>query len=125
MREPSRVGTSSFSRVFNLQKRGQAPGPHYEFILWGAGFCLILPSAVCLNLGHGGDVLGNGTWANVGGNQAVTYGGATALTQNGDPRDNDAVGGSIVSSCLVQYQGNLLKPHASFSEFGTDIFLSE
>jgi hypothetical protein len=30
-----------------------------------------------------GNVLGNGTWVNVGGNQAVTYCGASALTQNG------------------------------------------
>jgi len=38
----------------------------------------------------GGNVLGNGTWLNVGGNQAVTYGGLTATDQNvggpyGDP----------------------------------------
>ncbi|KAG8732367.1 hypothetical protein FRC12_019300, partial [Ceratobasidium sp. 428] len=31
----------------------------------------------------GGGVLGNGTWLNVGGNQAVTWGGATADTQDG------------------------------------------
>jgi len=32
---------------------------------------------------QGGNVLGNGTWMNVGGNQAVTYGGANAPSQNG------------------------------------------
>ncbi|KAJ1310491.1 hypothetical protein OPQ81_007224 [Rhizoctonia solani] len=32
----------------------------------------------------GGAVLGNGTWLNVGGNQAVTWGGLTASSQNGD-----------------------------------------
>lgn len=31
----------------------------------------------------GGNVLGNGTWVNVGGNQAVTYGGEPAAVQNG------------------------------------------
>ncbi|KAG5641948.1 hypothetical protein DXG03_003937 [Asterophora parasitica] len=31
----------------------------------------------------GGNVMGNGTWVNVGGNQAVTYGGAAAASQNG------------------------------------------
>ena len=31
----------------------------------------------------GGNVLGNGTWVNVGGNQAVTYGGAPADVQDG------------------------------------------
>ncbi|CAE6434266.1 unnamed protein product [Rhizoctonia solani] len=32
----------------------------------------------------GGAVLGNGTWLNVGGNQAVTWGGLAASSQNGD-----------------------------------------
>ncbi|CAE6420205.1 hypothetical protein ACGC1H_004865 [Rhizoctonia solani] len=32
----------------------------------------------------GGSVLGNGTWLNVGGNQAITWGGLTASTQSGD-----------------------------------------
>ncbi|CAE6431726.1 hypothetical protein RSOLAG1IB_01036 [Rhizoctonia solani AG-1 IB] len=32
----------------------------------------------------GGAVLGNGTWLNVGGNQAITWGGLTASSQNGD-----------------------------------------
>ncbi|KAG8925018.1 hypothetical protein FRC02_009973 [Tulasnella sp. 418] len=37
----------------------------------------------------GGSVLGNGTWLNVGGNQAVTYGGDTASSQTGGaPYDN-------------------------------------
>lgn len=31
----------------------------------------------------GGNVLGNGTWVNVGGNQAVKYGGAPADVQDG------------------------------------------
>ncbi|KIM45417.1 copper radical oxidase [Hebeloma cylindrosporum] len=31
----------------------------------------------------GGNVLGNGTWLNVGGNQAVTFGGQPAASQNG------------------------------------------
>ncbi|KAG9114241.1 hypothetical protein FRC07_007679 [Ceratobasidium sp. 392] len=32
----------------------------------------------------GGNVLGNGTWLNIGGNQAITWGGLTANTQDGD-----------------------------------------
>ncbi|KAF9467368.1 copper radical oxidase [Collybia nuda] len=37
----------------------------------------------------GGNVLGNGTWVNIGGNQAVTYGGAQADSQwGGGPYDN-------------------------------------
>ena len=31
----------------------------------------------------GGNVLGNGTWINVGGNVGVTYGGLTAANQSG------------------------------------------
>lgn len=31
----------------------------------------------------GGNVMGNGTWVNIGGNQGVTYGGAPAASQNG------------------------------------------
>jgi hypothetical protein len=38
---------------------------------------------------QGGSSLGNGTWMNVGGNQAVTFGGLTAQSQNGGaPYDN-------------------------------------
>ena len=86
-------GTSSLSRVFDLQKFGQAYGHHYEFVLCGAGVKPYLPLAVCLNLTQGGNVLGNGTWVNVGGNQAVTYGGAIAMGQNGGPPYNDPDGG--------------------------------
>ena len=86
-------GSSSLPRVFNFQKFGQAYGRHHKLILCGAGFLPYLPSALCLNLKQGGNVLGNGTWVNVGGNQAVTYGGATALSQNGDPPYNDPDGG--------------------------------
>lgn len=41
----------------------------------------------------GGNVLGNGTWLNVGGNQAVTYGGLTASSQNGGAPYDDPDGG--------------------------------
>ena len=34
-------------------------------------------------LAKGGNVLGNGTWLNVGGNRAVTFGGVAADSQNG------------------------------------------
>lgn len=44
----------------------------------------------------GGTVLGNGTWLNVGGNQAVTYGGETALSQIGAPPYGDSDGGRSV-----------------------------
>ena len=34
-------------------------------------------------LAKGGNVLGNGTWLNVGGNQAVTFGGLADASQSG------------------------------------------
>ncbi len=40
----------------------------------------------------GGNVMGDGTWVNVGGNQAVTTGGNAAPDQNGVPPYNDADG---------------------------------
>lgn len=44
----------------------------------------------------GGAVLGNGTWLNVGGNQAVTYGGVTDPSQTGGPPYDDPDGGQSV-----------------------------
>jgi len=45
----------------------------------------------------GGSVLGNGTWLNVGGNQAITWGGNTASTQTGDNGPYyDADGGKAI-----------------------------
>ena len=80
-------------RVFDLQKFGQAHGHNNEFILCGKEIKPYLLLTVCLNLRQGGNVLGNGTWVNVGGNQAVTVGGATAMSQNGGPPYNDPDGG--------------------------------
>lgn len=51
----------------------------------------------------GGNVLGNGTWINVGGNQAVTYGGLTASSQNGGPPYDDPDGGQ---SCVFGLSSN-------------------
>jgi len=44
----------------------------------------------------GGNVLGNGTWLNVGGNSGVTYGGLTATNQNGGAPYDDPDGGQSV-----------------------------
>lgn len=46
----------------------------------------------------GGNVLGNGTWINVGGNQGVTYGGIATASQNGGDPYNDPDGGQ---SCVT------------------------
>ncbi|TBU33724.1 copper radical oxidase [Dichomitus squalens] len=48
----------------------------------------------------GGTVLGNGTWLNVGGNQAVTTGGVAASSQNGGGVYDDPDGGkSLINPC--------------------------
>jgi len=44
----------------------------------------------------GGTVLGNGTWLNVGGNQAITWGGATASGQTGQSPYEDWDGGFAI-----------------------------
>lgn len=44
----------------------------------------------------GGTVLGNGTWLNVGGNQAITYGGNAASGQTGQSPYGDWDGGKAV-----------------------------
>jgi len=44
----------------------------------------------------GGNVLGNGTWLNVGGNQAVTYGGDPAQSQTGGKPYDDPDGGQSI-----------------------------
>ncbi|KAG1847941.1 glyoxal oxidase [Suillus tomentosus] len=44
----------------------------------------------------GGSVLGNGTWLNVGGNQAVTYGGDAATSQLGGAPYDDPDGGQSI-----------------------------
>ncbi|KAI6046123.1 glyoxal oxidase [Pisolithus marmoratus] len=49
----------------------------------------------------GGTVLGNGTWLNVGGNQAVTYGGVAALSQTGGPPYDDPDGRQSCVSLLT------------------------
>ncbi|KAF8070115.1 glyoxal oxidase [Lyophyllum atratum] len=48
----------------------------------------------------GGNVMGNGTWVNVGGNQAVTYGGDAAPSQNGGgPYDDPDGRKSLLNPC--------------------------
>jgi hypothetical protein len=44
----------------------------------------------------GGTVLGNGTWINVGGNQAVTTGGVKAASQTGGPPYQNIDGGKAM-----------------------------
>ncbi|KAG1751354.1 glyoxal oxidase, partial [Suillus paluster] len=54
----------------------------------------------------GGSVLGNGTWLNVGGNQAVTYGGDAAKSQLGGAPYNDLDGGQSCFRMLNPCDGS-------------------
>ena len=56
----------------------------------------------------GGTVLGNGTWLNVGGNQAVKQGGVAADSQNGGGIYDDPDGGkSYVCRIWIVLSDNL------------------
>lgn len=64
----------------------------------------------------GGNVLGNGTWINVGGNQAVTYGGDAADVQTGtapyfDPDGRQSI--RMLNPCNDQHCDWTLSPHQS------------
>ena len=49
----------------------------------------------------GGTALGNGTWLNVGGNQAVTTGGVAASSQTGGGVYDDPDGGKSYVYCVI------------------------
>ena len=51
----------------------------------------------------GGNVLANGTWVNAGGNQAVTWGGLTANSQNGGAPYDDPDGGQSLRYTCYSY----------------------
>ncbi|KAI9463565.1 glyoxal oxidase [Lactarius psammicola] len=103
------LGTAD--KVYIIDKTENNPTPIHGHPAWAAEFSISKSSArpmdiitnsfcACLNLRQGGNVFGNGTWVNVGGNQAVTYGGATAMSQNGGPPYNDPDGGnSFLNPC--------------------------
>lgn len=56
-------------------------------------------------------MLGNGTWLNVGGNQAVTYGGLTAKTETGGgPYDDPDGGKRYVVVCSFERQELMVYP---------------
>ncbi|KAG2012259.1 hypothetical protein CC2G_012291 [Coprinopsis cinerea AmutBmut pab1-1] len=64
----------------------------------------------------GGNVLGNGTWINVGGNQAVTYGGAEAPRQDGGPPYDDPDGRQsirLLNPCTDGRCDWRMSPHSS------------
>ncbi|TFY64242.1 hypothetical protein EVG20_g6011 [Dentipellis fragilis] len=90
------VGTSD--KVYVVDKTENNPASVGGHPAWAAEYALssnngrpmdVLTNTFCA----GGGVLGNGTWVNAGGNQAVTYGGVTAQSQTAEKPYNDADGG--------------------------------
>ena len=79
-------------RMVRELEADQADGRGHQHVLRRGCFATFL-SPFQANPSQGGTVLGNGTWLNVGGNQAVTYGGATASSQTGGPPYDDPDGG--------------------------------
>ncbi|KAG6850141.1 hypothetical protein H0H93_000526 [Arthromyces matolae] len=74
--------------VFIVDKVENNPTRLGDHPAWASGWTLDSNDqrpmdAVTNTFCAGGNVLGNGTWVNVGGNQAVTYGGLAAASQNG------------------------------------------
>ncbi|KAF9482234.1 copper radical oxidase [Pholiota conissans] len=66
----------------------------------------------------GGNVLANGTWLNVGGNQAVTYGGQPAASQNGGGAYDDPDGRqSLLTPCEDGSCDWVLSPYQSLQRW--------
>ncbi len=77
----------------------------------------------------GGTVLGNGTWLNVGGNQAVKKGGDPADSQNGGGDYDDPDGGKSYVQCLIScawYHAVADRPFfaAGFGEYSSHVLAS-
>ncbi|KAF5338488.1 hypothetical protein D9611_013244 [Ephemerocybe angulata] len=75
-------------KVYFVDKVEANPTPINNHPAWGSEWALASntqrPQEVVTNsFCAGGNVLGNGTWINVGGNQAVQWGGEPAATQDG------------------------------------------
>ncbi|KAI0046059.1 copper radical oxidase [Auriscalpium vulgare] len=97
------VGTAD--KVYIVDKTENNPTQIQGHPAWAAEYALGSNSARAMDVVTnsfcaGGNVLGNGTWVNIGGNQAVTTGGVTAASQTGSPPYNDPDGGkSLLDPC--------------------------
>jgi len=92
------VGTSD--KVYIVDKTENNPVAINGHPAWASEYSLSTNKAramdaVTNSFCAGGSVLGNGTWMNVGGNQAVTYGGV-ATGDNGGPPFDDPDGGQSI-----------------------------
>ncbi|KAI0066271.1 glyoxal oxidase [Artomyces pyxidatus] len=93
------LGTAD--KVYIVDKTEKNPTSVNGHPAWAAEYALgtnvgrpmdVVTNSFCA----GGNVLGNGTWVNIGGNQAVTYGGVTANSQNGGMPYDDPDGGKSI-----------------------------
>ncbi|CDO76962.1 Copper radical oxidase [Trametes cinnabarina] len=93
-------------KVYIIDKTEANPAKVNNHPAWAAEFSVskkagrtmdIVTNTFCA----GGNVLGNGTWLNVGGNMAVTTGGATADSQvtGGQPYEDPDGGQSLLNPC--------------------------
>ncbi|KAI0916435.1 hypothetical protein AcV7_007160 [Taiwanofungus camphoratus] len=94
----------TLDKVYVVDKTERNPTQINGHPAWGSEYSVstdngrpmdVITNSFCA----GGNVLGNGTWINVGGNQAVTYGGLAAASQTGGPPYDDPDGGQ---SCVLQ-----------------------
>lgn len=65
----------------------------------------------------GGNVLANGTWVNVGGNQGVTFGGNVADSQSGGPPYDDPDGGQSCVTITLSRAPRFLYLYIAFGQF--------
>ncbi|PCH36106.1 copper radical oxidase [Wolfiporia cocos MD-104 SS10] len=97
------VGT--INKVYIIDKTERNPTQIDGHPAWAAEYTLTTNegrpmNAITNSFCAGGNVLANGTWVNVGGNQAVTYGGLTAASQTGGaPYDDPDGGHSLLNPC--------------------------
>ncbi|KAI0930066.1 hypothetical protein AcV5_006867 [Taiwanofungus camphoratus] len=91
----------TLDKVYVVDKTERNPTQINGHPAWGSEYSVstdngrpmdVITNSFCA----GGNVLGNGTWINVGGNQAVTYGGLAAASQTGGPPYDDPDGGQSV-----------------------------
>jgi hypothetical protein len=80
-------------RMVGESVEGTANGHCHQQFLRGASAHYVQLLAPIPIISQGGNVLGNGTWLNVGGNQAVQYGGNPAQSQTGGEPYDDPDGG--------------------------------
>ncbi|KAJ6521956.1 glyoxal oxidase [Mycena vulgaris] len=104
------VGT--LSKVFILDKVENNKAQIAGHPAWASEFDLGANStqrpmdAVTNTFCAGGTVLGDGTWINIGGNQAVTYGGDAANDPSGAGPYDDPDGGKSIRELLPTDDGN-------------------